>query len=170
MDSAPPNYSKSIEKFHASKIVLTSVINAAIICDKERRCKKSYYFCNSSCTFSPCIDLLHLLSLNQSFSCFFRLVSSIPSSVDPVYAFHPLHVPLPLSKHLPQVVLKHNHITSYYSPLSAYLLLPSIATCSLGRLYFSCQLYTTRRPYHGSFCPFQNSYFIFSQTPSFASI
>ena len=48
-------------------------------------------------------DLPHLLSLNHFFSCFLQLVPSISSSVGPVNVFHLLHVPLPSSKHLPQV-------------------------------------------------------------------
>ena len=109
--------------------------------------------------------------LNQSFSCFFQLVLFISSSVGPVYVFHPLHVPLPLSKHLPQVVSKHDHTTSHHSLLPAYLLLPSIPTCHhLLCISLVHQLYTTHLPYHRSFCSSQNSYFIFSQTPRFASI
>ena len=73
--------------------------------------------------FSTCIDLPHLLSLNQSFSCFLQLVPCISSLVNPVYVFHPLHVPLPSSRHLPQVVSKHDHTTSHHSPLPTYLLL-----------------------------------------------
>ena len=36
--------------------------------------------------------------------CFLQLVPSISSLVGPVYVFHPLHAPLPLLKHLPQVI------------------------------------------------------------------
>ena len=54
-------------------------------------------------------DLPHLLFLNQSFSCFLQLVSSISFSGGLVYVFHPLHVPS--SKHLPKVVSKHDHTT-----------------------------------------------------------
>ena len=43
---------------------------------------------------STCIDMPHLLSLNQPISCFFRFFPSISSSVNPVYVFHPIHVPL----------------------------------------------------------------------------
>ena len=34
----------------------------------------------------------------------------------PCLHFHPLHVPLPSSKHLPEVVSKHDHTTSHYLP------------------------------------------------------
>ena len=106
--------------------------------------------------------------LNQSFSCFFQLVFFISSSVGPVYVFHPLHVPLPLSKHLPQVVSKHDHTTSHHSLLPAYLLLPSIPTCHhLLCISLVDQLYTAHLPYHRSFCSSQNSYFIFSQNTTF---
>ena len=88
-------------------------------------------------------NMLHLLSSNQSFSCFLQLVSSISSSVGLVYVFHPLFVPLPLSKHLPQVISKHNHTTSYHLPLPAYLLFPSILACPSTPLYSSCPLYFT---------------------------
>ena len=80
-------------------------------------------------------DLPHL-SLNQSFLCFVQLVPSISSSVGPVYVFHLLHVPLPLSKHLRQVVSKHDHITSHYLPLPVYLLLSSIPTCPSATISF----------------------------------
>ena len=78
-------------------------------------------------------DLLYLLSLNQSFSCFLQLVLSILSLTGFVYVFHLLHVPLPSSKHLPQVISKHNH-----SPLPVYLLLLSIPTCPSASLYSFC--------------------------------
>ena len=83
-------------------------------------------------------NLLHLLSLNQSFLCFLQLVSSISSLVSPVYVFHPLHVPLLSSKHFLQVISKHDHTTSHHSPLPAYLLLPSIPTCPSAPLYSFC--------------------------------
>ena len=53
-------------------------------------------------------DLLHLLSLNQSFSCFLQLVSSFSLLVGPIYVFHSLYVPLLASKHLSQVFSKHD--------------------------------------------------------------
>ena len=71
-------------------------------------------------------NLLHLLSSNQSFSCFLQLVPSISSLIDAVYVFHPLYVALPSFKYLPQVVSNHHHTTSHHSPLPAYLLLPLI--------------------------------------------
>ena len=46
---------------------------------------------------STYIDLLHFAFLNQSFSCFLQLISSILSLIIPVYIFHPFHVPLPSS-------------------------------------------------------------------------
>ena len=82
-------------------------------------------------------NLPYLLSLNQSSSCFLQPVPSISSSFDFVYVTHPLHVPLSLSKHLHQVVSKHDHITSPHSPFPAYLLVPPILTCLSTPLY-SC--------------------------------
>ena len=78
-------------------------------------------------------DVSHL-SFNQFFSYFnlfppFHLWSAL-------FTFS-TDVPLPLSKHLPQVLLKHNHTTLHYLPLPAYLLLPSIPTCLSAPLY-SC--------------------------------
>ena len=72
-------------------------------------------------------NLLHL-SLYQSFTCFGQLVPSISSLVGPVYIFYPLHVPLPSSKYLLQVVSKHDHTTLHHSRLPAHLVLPSIPT------------------------------------------
>ena len=117
---------------------------------------------------STYINLLHLLCLNQSFSCFLQLVPSISSSVGPVYIFHPLHVPLSSSKHLPQVIIKHDHTTSHHLPFPAYLLLFSIPTCASALLYSSCP--PNFHPRNRSFCFSQNSYFIFSQKPRFTSI
>ena len=123
---------------------------------------------------------LHLLStyiylpylfLTHSFSCFLQLVSSISSLVSSVYVFHPLHLPLPSSKCLSQVISKYDHTTSHCLPLPVYVLLPSIPTCSSAPLYSSCipTLHHTC-PHHRSFCSSQNSHFIFSQTSCFASI
>ena len=67
-------------------------------------------------------SFLHLhqsaaFSLEHSFSCFLKLVSSISSIsslVGHVYVFHPLHAPLPSSKYLPQVVSKQPyHLTLF---------------------------------------------------------
>ena len=88
--------------------------------------------------FSTYTNLLHLLSLNQSLSCFFQLIPSILSMVGPVYIFHPFYIPWLSSKHLHQFISKHEHITSYYLPLPAYLFLPSIPTCPSAPLYSSC--------------------------------
>ena len=88
------------------------------------------------------------------------LVYSISSSANPVYIFHPLNVPLASSKHLPQVVLKHNNTTSYHLPLPACRLLSSIPICPSAFLSFSFhQLYPTYHPHHRSFCSSQNSIF-----------
>ena len=91
--------------------------------------------------------------LKPPLSCFLQLVSSISSLVGPVYVFHPLYVPLPSSKHLPQVISEHDHTTSDHSPLPAYLLFPSIPTCPSAPLYSSCPpTYTTHCPHHRFFC------------------
>ena len=74
-------------------------------------------------SLSTYTDLPHLLFLNQSFSCFFQLISFISSSVGAAYVFYPLHVSSPSSKHLPQVVSKHDHTTSHHLSLPIYLLL-----------------------------------------------
>ena len=82
----------------------------------------SNYFHNSSlhgCLLSTYTNLSHLLSLNQSLSCFLQLVFSISSSVDPVYVFHPLYVPLLSSIHLPQVISKHDHTISHLFTLAS---------------------------------------------------
>ena len=117
-------------------------------------------------------DLLHLLSSNQSFSCFFPLVSSISSLVHPVYVFHPFHVPLSSSKHLPQFISNHDHNTSYY--FCPYQLiccfLQSQHVHQLLCISLVHQLHTIHHPHHRSFCSSQNTNFIFSQTPCFASI
>ena len=106
----------------------------------------------------PLHHLPHLLSLNQSFSCFLQFVSSILPSVSLVYLFHSLHVPIPSSKHLPQVVPKHDHTTSHHWPLPAYLLFPSIPTCPSAPLYpLIHQLYTAHNPHQKSFCSSQNN-------------
>ena len=49
--------------------------------------------------------------LNQSPSCFLRLISFILLSAESVYVLHPLQVPLPFITNLPQVALKHDNIT-----------------------------------------------------------
>ena len=91
--------------------------------------------------------------LKPPLSCFLQLVSSISSLVGSVHVFHPLYVPLPSSKHLPQVISKHDHTTSDHSPLPAYVLFPSIPTCPSAPLYSSCPpTYTTHCPHHRSFC------------------
>ena len=95
---------------------------------------------------STYIDLPHCRSLNQSLSCFLQLVPSISSSVGPIYFLHPLHVLLSSSKHLFQVVSKHDHTTSHHSPLPVYLLLPSIPTCLSAPLYSFCPPTLLARP------------------------
>ena len=66
-------------------------------------------------------------------TCFLHFILS-----QPCLHFHLLHVPFPLSKHLPQVVSKHDHTTSHHLPLPAYLLLFSIPMCPSAPLYSSC--------------------------------
>ena len=87
---------------------------------------------------STYITLPHLLSLNESFSCFLQLVPSISFSVDFVYVFHALHGPSPSLKQLPRFVLKHDHTPSHHLPLPAYLVLSSIPTCLSAPFYASC--------------------------------
>ena len=81
---------------------------------------------------------------------------------------HPLFAPLPSSKHLLQIISKHDHTTSHHLPLPAYLLLSSILKKSVGNLLHCIplvhQLYTAHGPHHRSFCSSQNSYFIFCST------
>ena len=119
-------------------------------------------------------DLLLFLSSNHSFSHFLQLVPFISSSIGPVYIFHPLYV-LFLHQNIFIKSFKHNHTTPHNFPLSAYLMLSSLLTCSSAPLYCCVlhphhlyplvhQLYTTHCPYHKSFCFLQNIYFIFSQT------
>ena len=113
-------------------------------------------------------DLLHLFFLNQSFSCFLQLVSSIFSSVGPFYVFHPLHVSLPSSEHIPQVILKHVNQPYHLTPFCCFLLYQHVH--QLLCIPFVHQLYTAHHPHHRAFCSSQNTYFTFSQTPRFASI
>ena len=124
---------------------------------------------------STCISLPHLLSLNQSFSTtsatfthlplhlhqsaassffkpillmLFRLVPSISSSVDPVYIFHPLYVPLPSSKHLPLVVSKHDHTTSCHFFHFTCCFLQSQHVHQLLFISLVHQLYTAHCPHY----------------------
>ena len=111
----------------------------------------SYYFCNF---FTPSLHL-HQSATSSFFkpillmlpsTCFLHLIFS-----PPCLCFPSTYVLFPSSKHLPQVVSKHDHTTSHHLLLPAYLLLPSIPTCPSAPLYFSC-LPTLHCTYHRSFC------------------
>ena len=116
-------------------------------------------------------DLPHFFSLNQFFSCFLQLVPSILSLISPVYVFHSLHVPLPSSKHLPQVVSKHDQPPHTICPCQLICcFLQSQHVHQLHCIPLVRKFYTAHRSHHRSFCSSQNSYFIFFQTSRFSSI
>ena len=80
-------------------------------------------------------------------------------------------VPLPLSKHLPQVVLKMiipPHTICLCQLICCFLQSQHVHKILCILLVY--QLYIAHRHHHRSFCSSQNNYFIFSQTPRFASI
>ena len=94
--------------------------------------------------------------------CFLQFVPSISSSVNPVYDFHLLHVPLPSSKRLPYVISNCDHTSHTIHPCKLICcFLQSQHVHQLLCIPLFQQLYITHHPHHRSFCSSQNSYFIF---------
>ena len=130
-----------------------------------------YYFCNSSYNLlSTYNELPYLFSLNQSFLCFLQLVHFTPFSVYLFtffthFTYHWLHqnIFLRSSPNMtipPHIILPFQLICCFLQTQYVHQLL-----C----ISLVHQLYTKYRPHHRFFCSSQNSYFIFSQTPRFAS-
>ena len=106
-------------------------------------------------------NLLHLLSLNQTLSCFFQLIPSILSMVGPVYIFHPFYVAWLSSKHFHQFISKHEHTPHTICPCQLICcFLQSQHVHQLHCIPFVHQLYTAHCPHSRFFCSSQNSYFI----------
>ena len=107
-------------------------------------------------------DLPHLLSSNQSFSCFLQLLPP----------FHPWSALFTFSNHFMCHCLHQNIFlrSSQNMTIPPHTICPCQLICcflqSQHSHHLHCiplirQLYTTHRPYHRSFCSSQNSYFIF---------
>ena len=127
-----------------------------------------------------CISLLLqlFLHLHQSAASFFKpilLMFLLTCFLHFIFCQPCLRFPSTLctigfTKHLLQVVSKHEHTNSHYLPLPAYLLLPSTQHVhQLHGISLVHQLYIAHCSNHRSFCSSQNSYFIFSQTTHFFS-
>ena len=101
-------------------------------------------------------DLLHLLFLNQPFSCFLQLIPSILSSVGPVYVFHPLHVPLLHQNFF--VRSSQNMTTPPHTILPCQLICCFLQSQHVHQLLcipLVHRLYTAHRPHHRFFCSSQ---------------
>ena len=99
-------------------ILLASLQSLSCINSSEQAFSSQIFFLLQSATSSFIKPILLMFPSTYSLHFMFGW---------PVYIFHPFHVPLPSSKHLPQVISKHDHITSHHTSLPAYLLLPSIS-------------------------------------------
>ena len=135
----------------------------------EWRWLNAYYLSNSSYIFS-----LHQSGASSFHKpillMFFQPVSSILSLAGPVYVFYPLHLLLPSSKHF--LRLSQNMIIPPHNICPCQLICCFLQSQHVHQLLcipLVHQLHTVYHPHHRSFCSFQNSYFIFSQTPCFAS-